>query len=93
LHRHLHGYNLAVADILLDHVAKLTPGAVLLFTQQIARREVLEAVVLDQFGTLCALARAGSAENKNDEGVGRGEERVVAVRCGEGLWVCRCHFD
>lgn len=45
LHRHLGRHDSAVPDVLADHAAELAVGTVLLRAQQIARAQVLEAVV------------------------------------------------
>ena len=47
LHRHLHRYDDALGDMLLDHAAELAILAVLLRAQQVPGRKVFEAVVTD----------------------------------------------
>lgn len=90
-----HGDNLAVADVLLDEVAKIAALAVLLFAQQVAGREMLELVVADNVAALSALASAGTTEDKDDSSLTLsstgGEERLVAVHGGDGGEVCGSH--
>lgn len=92
----LHGDNLAVADVLLDQVAKVGSLTVLLFTQQITGREVLELVVADNVAALGALASAGTTKDKDDNGLAvsitSGKERLVAGHGRNGREVGGSHF-
>jgi hypothetical protein len=84
LHRHLHRHNRALLDVRLDHLAKLAAGPVLLFAQQVAGRQVLEAIVCHEFLALRTLARARTAEHEDDGDFVRGPEWRGA-RCGAEL--------
>lgn len=56
LDRHLIRDDLSLLDVVADHVAILRSLAVLLSSEQVSRREVLEAKLLDNVSTLRALA-------------------------------------
>jgi hypothetical protein len=62
----LHGNDGALLDVCLDHLAKLAASAVLLLAQQVARTQVLEAVVGDKLDALRSLACARAAEHEDD---------------------------
>lgn len=81
----LHGHNLALANVLLDHLAKLAAGPFLLLAKQIAGRQVLESVVAHQIRALGALTRAGTAQNKDDGDLIGVEFGLVALANGL-LW-------
>lgn len=63
--RHLHRHDLAVLDVVLDQLPVLGPLPVLLLPQQVARRQVREAVRRDQLGALGALAGAGACSERD----------------------------
>jgi hypothetical protein len=78
LHCHFHGHDLAISDVRLDHLAKLAARAFLLLAQQVASRQVLEAIVADEIRALRALSRAGAAENEQHRYVVAGPHRGLA---------------
>jgi len=66
LNGNLHGHNSAFLDVRLDHLAELAALAVLLFAQQIASREMLEAIVTDELRTLRTLSGTGATKDEKD---------------------------
>ena len=68
-----HGYDLALGDVGLDHLAVLTALAELFGAKKIAGREMGEAIVSDEVGRLCALTTARTAEEEDDGDFFRGE--------------------
>ncbi len=83
LHRHLHRHDSAITDVVADQPAELRPRPGLLGAQQVARRQVREAVVGHQSLTLRALAGAGPAEHEEDRHVVVvGRERRLALVLG-----------
>ena len=99
LDSHLHGHNDALANIAANHVAVLATRSSLFLTQQVAGREVLEAVVVYELAALCAFTGSGTAQNEDNRDVGAREEWAGAVERGELLllWLrilvarCRAH--
>lgn len=73
LDRHLHGYNEAVLDVVLDELAELRAGALLLGAQKVTGGKVDETVLLNQLRALGALAGTGAAENEDDGHIGGAE--------------------
>ena len=75
LDSHLHGDDEAVLDVVADEVTELGTGALLLSTQQVAGRQVDEAVLGDESGALSSLAGTGTTEDEKDGDVVGGEGR------------------
>ena len=64
-----HGHDRPFLDVGLDHLAEITAWAVLLLTQQVTGREVLEAIVRHQLLALGAFARSRPAEDEDESDV------------------------
>jgi hypothetical protein len=79
-----HGHDRALPDVRADELAVLAAGPHLLGAQQVAGRQMAEAVVAHEVGRLRAFAGAGAAEDE-DHGHGGGGE----AGCGA---CCHCVF-
>ena len=88
----LHGHDGTLLDVRLDHLAELAAGTVLLLAQQVARAEMLEAIVRYQLHALGALACTRAAEDKEDGDVVRGPERAGARGGAEVLDSRHCEM-
>lgn len=82
---HLHGHDEPVGDVVLDQGAVLAAGAVLLGAQQVAGRQVREAVGGDETRALRALAGARTAQHEEHRHViGREDGRLAVLEVVDG---------
>ena len=81
----LHWHNGALLNVCLDHLAELAARTVLLLAQQVARTEVLEAIVADELCTLSALSCTRTTEDEEYSDFVAGPERRRAAAGGSSF--------